>query len=79
MCPTPRRAIIHNVIERVDILPFEDSSGIAITFYYNTDCHDTFSVIDGTVAQEIMAIVESGCEPERVLVALRHFGNFQLH
>lgn len=67
------------MIDRVEFSPFDDSIGVIITFYYDTDCQDSFTVHDGSRAREIMEMMMGGREPEHVLIAIRDLGHFSLH
>lgn len=65
------------MIDRVEF--YQSPNGIAITFYYDTDCMDTFSVHEPSQVSHIMELVSQEPEPELVLIALRDFGRFSLH
>jgi hypothetical protein len=67
------------MIDRVEVFHFSDSPGIAITFFYNTSCEDTFEVFEEDQIARVMGLITAGADPESVLIALRHIGNFQLH
>lgn len=66
------------MIDKIEFASLPDS-GVAITFYYDTDCMDTFSVFDRDHVNELMKLTATCPEPEHVLIAIRDFGRFALH
>lgn len=66
------------MIDRIEFFDLPDH-GIAITFYYDTDCMDTFSIFDREQCVSVMKLVATSPEPERVLIAVRDYGRFSLH
>lgn len=66
------------MIDRIELAPLPDQ-GVAITFYYDTECMDTFSVFDKDHVYEIMKLVAREPEPEYLLVAIRDYGKFTIH
>lgn len=66
------------MIDRIEFANIPDK-GVAITFYYDTDCMDTFSIFERDHIDEIMMLCATSPEPECVLIAIRDFGRFSLH
>lgn len=66
------------MIDRIELIPLEDSPGVAISIYYDTDCMDTFSVFNAEHADVIKKILLSR-GPGDVLITIRDFGRFPLH
>jgi len=65
------------MIDRIELASLPN--GMAITFHYDTDCMDTFSMFERDHIDQIMYLIAMGPEPERVLIAIRDFGCFSLH
>lgn len=66
------------MIDRIELATLPDY-GVAITFYYDSDCMDTFAVYERRHVDQIMGLVATCPEPEHVLIAIRDFGRFLLH
>lgn len=65
------------MIDRIEFCHLDD--GIAITFYYDSDCMDTFAVFERAHVNQLMELAATCPEPEAVLIAIRDFGRFSLH
>ena len=66
------------MIDRIELANLPDH-GMAFTFYYDTDCMDTFSIHQPDHVYELMKLVARQPEPEYILVAIRDYGKFTLH
>ncbi len=65
------------MIDKIEFSQLPD--GVAITFYYDTDCMDTFSMFEKAHINQVMELCATCPEPEHVLIAIRDFGRFSLH
>lgn len=66
------------MIDHIEFATLPDQ-GVAITFYYDTDCMDTFAMFERDAIDQVMTICATAPEPEHVLIAIRDLGKFSLH
>ena len=68
------------MIDRIEFANvFVPDQALAITFFYDSGCTDTFTVFDSLHAHKIMMLAETNPEPEAVLVIIRDLGTLTLH
>lgn len=60
------------MIDRIEFANiFVPEQALAVTFFYDTDCTDTFTVFDRNHVRMIMELTEQKPQPEEVLIMLR--------